>query len=254
GSPSPDRARVGSGGVYDLDAHRRGPHPQRLHPRREDRSDRRRLAIRRRGWTPSRPHPRRCRSLGGPGERYQRGPGRGVALSEEGAIPPRVHEAGVPEHRAQLVDAVDADVVRARGAPAGVVPQALGLVQDAARRIEAAVGPQRPTARQLSVLVNGEASVELLAVERLDDKPTAGDQNAAKFAQRALVAGVTKVPERRAETEDGVEPPGTEREAGIAAAHEDGPAGAPGRSPSSREQGCRAVEGDYAVARAGEGD
>jgi hypothetical protein len=63
---------------------------------------------------------------------------------------------------------------------------------------------------------------------------------------------ITQIPKTRAEAEDGVEPSGAEREARVAAAHEPRPACAPGRSPPSREQGRGAIEGDHAIADAGE--
>jgi hypothetical protein len=61
--------------------------------------------------------------------------------------------------------------------------------------------------------VNGQAGLELLAVKRLDDQPAAGDENPAKLAHRAQVPVFTQVPERRAEAEDGREPPRGERQA-----------------------------------------
>ena len=116
-----------------------------------------------------------------------------------------------------------------------LAPELSIVVMTAWGTIEVAVEAQRRSARQRALLVSGQPGLELLTVKRLDDQPAGGVENAAILAQRTLVAVVTQIPQRRAEAENDVEPPGVEREARVAAVHEPRPARPAGRSPPRRE-------------------
>jgi hypothetical protein len=145
-------------------------------------------------------------------------------------------EAGVLQHAAQLVRAVDAQLVGAGRTVSATVLQELRLVHHATRPIKPPFEPQRAAAGEQPFFVLAQACAELGSVQGLEHKATAGREHAAELPQGRAVALVAKVAERGAEAQHRSERPLGEREPRVGATDEVGPRSATGGTPRRSEQ------------------
>src|SRR5207253_10845996 len=103
-------------------------------------------------------------------------------LSVKRSVPSDDHEPGLLDQAAELVLAVDANLVGSRLIGSAAILEALLLVHDAAETIEAPVEAERAAARQRPLLMLHERDAERIAVKGFDHAPAAGREHTPELA------------------------------------------------------------------------